>query len=84
MIHYLLIDTDSMCIAMTGEMEEIVKPEYQHEWEEAKKIWFVQDENDPWQTRLPGLMKSEWNTSNGGIFWYVSIFHFSCSSACFM
>ena len=54
---------------MTNEMDELVKPELMHEWPEAKKKWFVLDERDPWQTRLPGLMKSEWKTTNGGIVW---------------
>ena len=56
---------------MTGKMDECVKAEYKNEWEETKKTWFVQDENDPWQTRLPGLMKKEWSTTNGGMFAYV-------------
>ena len=54
---------------MTDDMDGIVKDELRKEWQEAKWKWFVQDENDPWQTRLPGLMKSEWKTKNGGIVW---------------
>ena len=52
---------------MTENMAECVKAEYKDKWDEAKKTWFVQDENDPWQTRLPGLMKTEWTTRNGSM-----------------
>jgi hypothetical protein len=48
-------------------MDECVKAEYKDEWGETRKEWFVQDENDPWETRLPGLMKTEWITRNGAI-----------------
>ena len=54
-----------MCL--TGEMDDVVKPELRGKWDDAKNSWFVQDENDPWQTRLPGLMKQEWATRNGAM-----------------
>jgi hypothetical protein len=56
-----------MAIAMTDEIDNIVKPELQDQWEEAKWSWFVRDHTDPYQTRLPGLMKEEWRTSNGAM-----------------
>ena len=64
-------DTDSVCLVMTDEMDQIVKPNLRKEWESAKKNWFVLDETDAFQTRLPGLLKSEWKTTNGGIAWSV-------------
>ena len=56
-----------MAIAMTDKMDNIVKDNLKSEWLEAKYSWFVKDHSDPWQTRLPGLMKEEWSTSNGAI-----------------
>ena len=54
-------------MVMVDEMENCVKPALRKEWVEAQKEWFVQDESDPRQTRRPGLMKSEWRTTNGAI-----------------
>ena len=62
-------DTDSVCLVMTDVMDKIIKPNLRKEWESAKKNWFVLDETDAFQTRLPGLLKSEWKTTNGGIAW---------------
>ena len=63
----IILDTDSLAVCMTGEMDDIIKPELKTEWETAKKTWFVQDEQDAYETRLPGLMKSEWKTQNGAL-----------------
>jgi len=52
---------------MVGEMDEIVKPELKEQWATQKWTWFVQHENDAYQTRKPGLMKSEWKTTNGAM-----------------
>ena len=52
---------------MIGEMDDIVKPHLKEKWKAKKWTWFVEDENDAYQTRKPGLMKSEWKTSNGGM-----------------
>ena len=60
-------DTDSMAIAMTGDMDDIVKPELRGQWAEEKWNWFVKDPTDPYLTRLPGLMKEEWSTTNGAM-----------------
>ena len=62
-----ILDTDSLAICMTAEMDDIVKPELTKEWEVVKKTWFVQNEDDAYETRLPGLMKSEWKTKNGAL-----------------
>ena len=66
-IYIYNLDTDSVAICMIGNMDECVKTEFKNEWAEAQKEWFVQDENDPWETRLPGLMKTEWTTRNGAM-----------------
>ena len=63
------IDTDSLCLVMTDDMDSIVKPELKNEWERAKQQWFVLDETDASQTRRPGLLKTEWKTNNGAIVW---------------
>ena len=65
------IDTDSVAIAMTDELDDIVKPLMKEEWTKQKWTWFVQDHNDAYQTRLPGLMKEEWSTTNGAFVAYV-------------
>ena len=54
---------------MTDDMDKIVKENLRDEWQQEKSKWFVLDENDARQTRMPGLMKSEWKTKNGGIVW---------------
>ena len=59
------IDTDSLCVGLIDEMDKCVKPELTDDWLTAKWSWFVKDESDPRQTRFPGLMKSEWRTTNG-------------------
>ena len=56
---------DSICLSLTGEMDELVKEHLKLEWEEAKWSWFVKDHTDAYQTRLPGLMKREWSTQRG-------------------
>ena len=48
-------------------MDDIVKPTLKEEWKTAKTTWFVQNENDAHETRRPGLMKSEWKTTNGAM-----------------
>ena len=44
-----------------------VKKELMEEWKTAKWSWFVQNEDDPWELRLPGKMKCEWSTQNGAL-----------------
>ena len=52
---------------MTDDMDKIVKPCMLDRWLQVKSTWFVQNESDPYETRLPGLMKSEWLTKNGAM-----------------
>ena len=56
-----------MAICLTDEMDKLVQPEKQEDWEEKKREWFVSDPNDPYELRLPGKMKLEWSTTNGAI-----------------
>jgi len=65
----LLLDTDSLCCVMTDSMDKIVKPKYRSNWDTIRKMWFVINESDPYETRLPGKMKTEWETRNGSIIW---------------
>ena len=62
-------DTDSMCLCLEDEMEKLVKPDLQSEWDQAKKEWFVQDHSDAWDLRCPGKMKLEWSSAKGSIIW---------------
>ena len=71
MLFQISIDTDSVAIAMTDELDNIVKPSLKEEWLEKKWSWFVQDHSNAYQTRLPGLMKEEWSTNNGSFVAYV-------------
>ena len=66
---YHFIDTDSLCLCATGELDEIVRPNMQSRWNEAKKEWFVLDPNDASDARYPGKMKEEWSSDTGKIIW---------------
>ena len=59
-------DTDSMCLVLEDEMENLVKPEMRKYWREASGQWFVKDHNDARDLRRPGKMKLEWSSTNGG------------------
>ena len=56
-----------MALCTIDTLENLVRPEKQNEWEEAKKKWFVQDHNDARDLRKPGKMKLEWSTTNGAL-----------------
>ena len=58
-------DTDSFCICSTGDLDNLVKESHRKRWKKEKKNWFVLDENDPEDLRMPGKFKLEWQTSNG-------------------
>ena len=62
-------DTDSMCLVLEDEMENLVKPEKISEWSNASGEWFVKNHNDAWDLRRPGKMKLEWSSHDGGIVW---------------
>ena len=69
---FLNLTKDSICLCLTGDMDECVKVHLKSEWEDVKWTWFVQDNDDPYQTRLPGLMKEEWSTTNGAFITFVT------------
>ena len=61
------LDTDSFCICTIGELDDIVKDSKKLQWKEAKKEWFVVNNNDPLDLRMPGKMKLEWRTTEGAM-----------------
>ena len=65
------LDTDSICLCATGELDEIVRPSKRDGWPAAKKAWFVLDPNDAHDARYPGKMKEEWASNTGKIVAYV-------------
>ena len=62
-------DTDSMCLVLEDDLENLVKPEMREFWDEASSEWFVKDHNDARDLRRPGKMKLEWSSTNGAIIW---------------
>lgn len=56
-----------MVVGLTGEMHELIKPESKDDWEKIKGKYFVLDEKDPYDLRMPGKWKEEFSTNNGGI-----------------
>ena len=58
-----------MCVCLTDEMKNLVKPEKMAQWPAAYARWFVQDHNDARDLRYPGKMKEEWSSTNGAIVW---------------
>jgi len=65
----LYVDTDSLCVCATGDLDEIVRPDKQDDWNEAKKRWFVMNPDDAYDARYPGKMKEEWSSDTGKIIW---------------
>ena len=66
------LDTDSLAAGFVAEdIESLVRPELQEQWKEEQKKWFVQNPEDPWELRRPGLLKEEWTCTNGAIVWCV-------------
>ena len=61
---YCEMDTDSAYIAISGEsLEDLVKPEMMHEFENDKCNWFPRTdtvEHAKYDKRTPGLFKVEW------------------------
>ena len=64
-----ILDTDSLCLCLTGEFENLVKPEMRLSWNENYSTWFVKDASVAEDLRCPGKLKREWSTANGGIIW---------------
>ena len=57
------IDTDSFCLAMSGEsLDEIVKPEMKQAYEADKKNWLA---TDKFSERTPGLFKAAFVDTRG-------------------
>ncbi len=55
---YVQMDTDSAYMALSARtIDEVVRPEKQSEYDEAKCEWFPMEEKD---LRTPGLFKVEW------------------------
>ena len=71
----LYSDTDSLSMALVGELSELVKPEMRSSWEERKYDWYTKN-NTPEELRCPGKFKPEFETSSGR---YVGV-----SSKCYI
>ena len=65
-IQLLYTDTDSIFLAMTKPLEELVLIDKKEEWNaRVRSEWFVLDESDINQIREPGLFKYEALVTNG-------------------
>ena len=64
---FICLDTDSLAVALTDDLEKLVKPEKKDEWPILKNKWFVVDLNNPRDLRFPGKMKTEWETTSGAM-----------------
>ena len=63
---YMEMDTDSAYIALTGEFDDLIKPEMRSEYELDKNSWFPRinsKENAAYDKRKPGLFKVEFKGS---------------------
>ena len=67
------LDTDSVCLCTTDDLENIVKPIMKDQWPIVKSQWFVLDPTNAYDARFPGKMKEEWATDNGKIIWYLYV-----------
>jgi hypothetical protein len=59
---YIEMDTDSAYMALTGDFNDLVKPEMKEEFLKDKNNWFLRDdapENKAFDLRVPGLFKPE-------------------------
>ena len=60
----LLIDTDSILIALSEDtLDEAVRPELREEWETEKLKWFADE--TPEMKKTPGYLKEEFSSDNG-------------------
>ena len=65
-IKILYTDTDSIFLAMTKPLNELVLPEKRDKWDsEIFDQWFVRDNTNIDQVREPGLFKDEAVVTNG-------------------
>ena len=56
-----------MCCAFVDEMDNLIKIEQKERWITLKKKYFVLDDSDAYDLRMPGKWKEEFATKNGGI-----------------
>ena len=50
---------DSFFLAMSRPLDQLVKPEKKYEWDNGvKQQWFVQNYDDIYETKQPGLFPS--------------------------
>lgn len=71
----LYSDTDSLSMALVGEMDDLVKPEMRESWERKKFDWYTKNDT-PEEMRCPGKFKPEYETNTGR---YIGV-----SSKCYM
>ena len=60
----LYMDTDSFAFALSGNIEDLVKPDMASLYQTEKYEWFLSD-NSSFQQRFPGKLKTEFVTENG-------------------
>jgi len=60
----LYSDTDSLSIALTGDLDDLVKPEMAKSWIENKFKWYLADDSIE-ELRSPGKFKPEFITNIG-------------------
>ena len=59
---------DSITLALTKPLAQLVKPEFKEKWDnQLYPKWFVQDAKNIDQAREPGLFKEEVNVISGGM-----------------
>lgn len=56
-----------MACGFIDKIDNLVKKERKKDWADLKKNYFVIDENDAYDLRMPGKWKEEFTTTNGGI-----------------
>jgi hypothetical protein len=59
---YVEMDTDSAYMALTGDFEQLIKPEMKDIYEQEKHLWFMREdtkEHKAFDKRKPGLFKPE-------------------------
>ena len=66
------LDTDSVCLCTTGELDDLVRSSKREMWPEMKARWFVAPPTgdarvDALDARFPGKMKLEWKSDTGKI-----------------
>ena len=88
---YLEMDTDSAYMALTGDFDNLIKPELRAEYDKEKYDWFCRKDNAEtaaYEKRIPGKMKVEYEgtgmiclCSKSYITWNGKIHKSSCKGA---